>query len=366
MTDEFYMRQALRLAKRGNGKVSPNPMVGAVIVKDGRIIGKGYHRRYGGNHAETNAIHNASDSIEGATMYITLEPCSHHGKTPPCAEMLLIHKPSRVVVGSLDPNPLVAGRGIEMLQKNGIATTVGVLEEDCRKLNEKYLKFIQTRIPFVTLKYAQTLDGRIATATGHAQWISSEASRRFAHTLRSVNDAILVGAGTVIQDDPELTVRMVKGKNPLRIVVDSQLRTSTKSKIYKNQKAARTIIATTVRANPEKRALFHDLGIEMLQIDADQHGQVDQGKLLRELGKHNIASVLVEGGAEIITSFIKNALADRVTIIIAPKIIGSGKEAVGDLSITDMNEAFVITEKKMIRKGDDLIIEGKIIPYKKG
>jgi len=354
------MREALKLAKRGEGKVSPNPMVGAVIVKKGRIIGKGYHQRYGDNHAETNAICNASESIAGATMYITLEPCSHHGKTPPCAEMLLTHKPARIVVGSLDPNPLVAGRGIEMLQNNGIATTVGVLEEDCRKLNEKFFKFIQTRIPFVTLKYAQTLDGRIATATGHAQWISSEASRRFAHTLRSLNDAILVGAGTVIQDNPELTVRWIRGKNPLRVVVDSQLRSPIDANIFKNQDAAKTIIASTGRANREKRALFQNLGIEVLHIDEDDKGQVDLRKLLLELGKRNVAALLTEGGSEIITSFIKSTLVDRVIIIMAPKIIGSGKDAVGDLSITHMNQAFVVTEQKITRKGNDLILEGKI------
>jgi diaminohydroxyphosphoribosylaminopyrimidine deaminase/5-amino-6-(5-phosphoribosylamino)uracil reductase len=335
-------------------------MVGAVIVKEGRIIGQGYHKRYGDNHAETNAICNASESVAGATMYITLEPCSHHGKTPPCAEMLLAHKPARVVVGSLDPNPLVAGRGIKMLQKNGIATTIGVLEEDCRKLNEQFLKFIQTRIPFVTLKYAQTIDGRIATATGHSQWISSEASRRYAHTLRSINDSVLVGAGTVIQDDPELTVRMVKGKNPLRVVVDSQLRSPADAKIFSNQHAAKTMIATTGRADAKKLAWFQGLGIEMLQIDENDRGQVDLAKLLRELGKRNIASLLVEGGSEIITSFIKDALADRVIVIMAPKIIGTGKYAVGDLSVTRMNEAFVITEQKITKKGDDLILEGKI------
>ncbi|MBN1662477.1 MAG: bifunctional diaminohydroxyphosphoribosylaminopyrimidine deaminase/5-amino-6-(5-phosphoribosylamino)uracil reductase RibD [Deltaproteobacteria bacterium] len=361
MTDEFYMRQALKLAKRGEGRVSPNPMVGAVIVKGNRIIGKGYHQCCGENHAETNAVCNAKESIAGATIYVTLEPCSHHGRTPPCAEMLLAHKPARVVVGTLDPNPLVAGRGMDLLKKNGIATTVGVLAEECLKLNEKYFKFIQTRVPFVTLKYAQTLDGRIATAAGHSQWISSDASRRYAHTLRSVHDAVLVGAGTVIKDDPELTVRLVKGKNPLRVVVDSQLRTPPDAKIIKNQGDAATLIAITAHADRKKRAAFADLGVEILEIDEDRRGQVDLKALLRELGKRNIASVLVEGGSEIITAFFRDGLADRVTIITAPKIAGAGIEAVGDLGIRDMNHAIPIACEKILRRGGDFIMEGKIV-----
>lgn len=356
------MKQALRLAKRGEGHVSPNPMVGAVIVKEDRVIGKGYHQYYGGHHAETNAIFSASEPVAGATIYVTLEPCSHHGKTPPCAEMLLTHQPARVVAGSLDPNPLVAGRGLALLEKNGIQTTVGILEEECLKLNEKYFKFIRTRTPFVTLKYAQTLDGRIATDTGHSRWISSFASRRYAHALRSVNDAILVGAGTVIQDNPELTVRMVKGKNPLRIVVDSRLKTPANARIYKNQDAAKTIIATTAKADRKKQAIFQNMGVEVLEVDEDKQGHVDMKKLISTLGVKNIASLLVEGGASIITAFLKTVLADEVIIIISPKIIGKGMEAIGDLAIHRMDDAMILEQKKMMRKGDDLIIVGKIKP----
>lgn len=359
------MRQALRLAKRGEGYVSPNPMVGAVIVKESRIIGKGYHQRYGENHAEVNAVRNASESIEGTTVYITLEPCSHQGKTPPCADMLLSHQPGRVVVGSLDPNPLVAGRGMELLRKNGIATTVGVLEEECLKLNEKYFKFIRTGLPFVTLKYAQTLDGQIATETGHSHWISSSASRRYAHALRAVNDAILVGAGTVIQDNPDLTVRLVKGKNPRRVVVDSTLKTPSDARIYQNQKAAKTMIATTARADRKKRIMFQHMGVEILEIDADKQGHVDLNKLLSILAGKDIASLLVEGGSAIITAFLKEKLTDRVVIIIAPKIIGSGRDAIGDLAVRTMDDAMIIARKKLLRKGNDLIFIGEILPQEK-
>jgi len=205
MTDERYMKMALGLAKRGAPWASPNPLVGSVIVRNDRIIGKGWHRCCGENHAEINAIENATEPVQGSTVYITLEPCSHHGRTPPCVERLLSEKPARVVIGTVDPNPLVSGRGVAALKRHGIETRVGVLEDQCREINEAFFKFIRTRIPFVTLKFAQSLDGKIATSTGHSRWISSEPSRVFAHRLRSLHDAILVGSGTVTKDDPELT-----------------------------------------------------------------------------------------------------------------------------------------------------------------
>ena len=214
MTDEFYMKRALRLARRGEAWVSPNPMVGAVIVRRGRIIGEGYHQKFGGNHAEINAISHASEPIKGATIYINLEPCTHYGKTPPCIDSVIAAKPARVVIGTPDPNPAVAGKGIEALKRHGIKTTVGILEEACKEFNERFLKFMRTGIPFVTLKFAQSIDGRIATASGHSRWISSEQSLKFAHALRSHHDAVLVGSGTLSKDDPELTVRLVRGQKP--------------------------------------------------------------------------------------------------------------------------------------------------------
>lgn len=361
MTDEFYMRRALRLAIRGEKWVSPNPMVGAVIAKENRIIGEGYHKRFGDNHAEINAINNASETIAGAIFYITLEPCSHYGRTPPCVERLIACKPARVVIGTSDPNPLVSGRGIETLRNHGIETTVGILEKECRQLNERFFKFIKTKIPFVTLKFAQTLDGRIAGSTGHSRWISSASSLRFAHKLRSIHDAILVGAGTVLQDDPDLTVRLVRGRNPVRIVVDSRLRTPLKARILENQDKTKTIIATTFQASREKRARLEEMGIEILPIGEDNNHRVNLAKLFAALGKRNISSILVEGGAEIITSALKDRLADRVIMIIAPKIMGKGIEAVGDLGSKIAADALRLSCKRVSRQGDDIIVDGKIV-----
>lgn len=360
MKDEFYMKRALRLARTGEGQVSPNPMVGAVIVKNNRIIGEGYHKKFGGNHAEINAIQNVSETVEGSTIYVTLEPCAHYGKTPPCVERLIALKPARVVIGSLDPNPLVSGKGMKRLNQKGIETKVGVLEETCKALNERFFKFIETRIPFVTLKFAQTLDGRIATARGHSQWISSLPSRKFVHRLRSIHDAVLVGVGTVLNDDPELTVRLVRGRNPVRVVVDSHLRIPIIAKVLKDQKEARTIIAATQGANPEKRALLTDMGIDVLLIKEDSHRRIDMNSLLAELGKKEISSLLVEGGAAVITTILREQLADRAVIIIAPKIAGKGIEAIGDLGITSMDDALRFTCSKMVKKGGDLLMDGRI------
>jgi len=361
LTDEFYMQRALRLARRGERWVSPNPMVGAVIVKGDRIIGEGYHEQFGGPHAEINALRQAQESVQGTAIYVTLEPCSHYGKTPPCVEALIDRQPARVVIGATDPNPLVAGRGIAALRRSGIDVTLGVMEQACREMNAGFFKFITTGIPYVTLKFAQTIDGRIASVTGHSRWISSPASRTFAHRLRSTHDAILVGAGTVIADDPDLTVRHVKGRNPIRIVVDSHLRLPLGAKILQDQESARTIVATTGQAAPEKMLQLQEQGIETLLVDefvgeADR-GQVNLPKLFRELGKKQIASVLVEGGSAIITSLLKEKLADRLVIIVAPKILGRGIEAVADLGNQTMDEATRILFRKVYRRGEDIIID---------
>ncbi len=358
--DEFFMRRVLKLAKKGEAWVSPNPMVGAVIVKKKRIIGEGYHQKFGDNHAEINAINHATETIEGATIYVNLEPCTHYGKTPPCIERIIACKPARVVIGTADPNPLVTGGGIKALKRSGIETTVGILEEPCKRINERFFKFIRTGAPFVTLKFAQTLDGRIATSTGHSRWISSEESLRFAHMLRSHHDAVLIGVGTLINDDPELTIRLTRGRNPLRVVVDSRLRASPDAAIFKKQNMAKTIIATTGNADGEKRTRLDKMGIETVLVAQDNDQRVDLTELFVELGKKNISSVLVEGGAAIVTALLKGKLTDRVVIIIAPKIVGKGVEAVGDLGIQNMDEALRLTYRKIPRKGDDLIIDGRI------
>ncbi len=360
MNDEYYIRKALNLARRGLGKTSPNPMVGALIVRDGEVIGQGYHRRYGGDHAEINAIQDARGNISGATVYVTLEPCCHHRKkTPPCLDTLLKYNPERVVIGTVDPNPQVNGRSIEVLRERGIETKVGVLSEECYRLNEVYFKYIRTGIPFVTLKFAQTLDGRIASTTGDSRWISSEPSLKLAHRLRSLHDAVLVGVGTVLSDDPQLTVRQVEGRNPLRIVTDSRLRIPLSSKILRDQQIAPTIIATTSQADRGKLSSLTQMGIEILMVEEDKEGKVDPEELLKKLGQRDFSSILVEGGATLITSFIRQKLADRFVVILGPKIMGKGIDAVGDLGISAVEGALKLSFVRTYRSGEDLIIEAR-------
>lgn len=360
LLDEDYMRQALQLARKGLGKTSPNPMVGAIIVRDNQIIGKGYHHRYGGNHAEIDAIQNAVGNIDRATLYVTLEPCCYHGKTPPCVEAIIQNNIGRVVIGTLDPNPLVNGRSIEILKQRQIEIRVGVLEEECRYLNEAHFKYMTTSVPLVTLKFAQTLDGRIATVTGNSRWISSEKFRRLAHKLRATNDAIMVGIDTVLADDPQLTVRLVKGRNPARIVLDSRLRIPLDAEVVRSREVALTIIATTPSADEQKLSCLREMGIEVLVTQEDEAGEVDLGYLLRILGQRGISSVLVEGGAGVITSLLRQNLVDKMIIAVAPKIMGRGIEAVGELNIRDVNQTLKLSFRKIYRMGEDLIIEAKV------
>jgi len=358
--DEYFMGIAIRLARKGLGMTSPNPMVGTVIVADGKIIGRGYHRRCGDHHAEINAINSVKRSTRGQTFFITLEPCSHYGRTPPCVDALIQANPERVVVGSLDPNPEVNGRGIKILRSKGIKVDVGICESECRQLNESYFKFVKTGMPYITVKYAQTLDGRIATKSGDSQWISSEASRRFVHHLRSIHDGIMVGAGTVVADNPRLTVRQVKGKNPFRIIVDSKLSVPIKSSVLTDANSPVTIIATTSGAPAVKTASVKKRGAEVWVVKKERDGRVSLKDLLKKLGKREITSVLVEGGAEIITSLLKANLVDKMIIPIAPKIIGKGVEAVGDLNINKINNAIRFSSFKTMKKGGDIVFEGII------
>lgn len=360
MTDEHYMKIAIRLARKGRFYVGPNPMVGAVIVKSGRIIGLGYHKKFGENHAEINAINNAGEDISGSTLYVTLEPCCHKGKTPPCADSIVKHKIARVVVGTIDSNPLVSSRGINYLQRHGIEVRTGVLEQECRNLNEKFFYFMETGRPFITLKYAQTVDGRIATATGQSQWISSASSLKFAHQLRAEHDAILVGIKTVAKDDPELTVRLVKGRNPLRVIVDSELKISPKAKVLQNISKAPTLIATIKKSDDVKFKKIVSSGVEVITVKADEKGQVDLKKLFNILATKKISSILIEGGSQIITSVLRNNLANRIVTVIAPKIIGKGIEAVGDLHIRNLECAKKLSFQKIFRHGDDIIIDSRL------
>lgn len=359
--DNYYMRMAIRLAGKGIGKTSPNPMVGAVIVKNGKVIGQGYHKNCGDHHAEINAINNAGRNISGSTFYITLEPCSHYGKTPPCVDTLIKKGLKRVVVGTPDPNPEVNGKGLKILRSKGIKVDVGILDTECRQLNEHYFKFIKTGIPYVTVKYAQTLDGRIATKTGDSQWISSEASRKYVHVLRSTNDCVMVGEGTVATDNPQLTVRHVNGKNPLRIIVDSKLRIPIKSSVLTDDNSHLTIIATTSNAPSGKVTAIKKLGVEVLIVKKERNGRVSLSSLLKKLGEREIMSVLVEGGAEIVTSLLKANLVDKMIIPISPKIIGKGLEAIGDLNINKIKNAIHFSSFKTMKKGGDIIFEGTIL-----
>ncbi len=361
LDDNYYMGIAIRLARKGIGKTSPNPMVGAVIVANGKIIGRGYHKRCGDHHAEINAINSTKKNIKGSTFYITLEPCRHYGRTPPCVDAVIQENPERVVIGSLDPNPEVNGKGVKILRSKGIKVDVGIRESECMQVNEHYFKFVKTGLPYITIKYAQTLDGRISTKSGDSQWISSEASRRYVHRLRSINDGIMVGAGTVAADNPQLTARHVQGKNPLRIIVDSKLRIPIKSSVLTDVNSHLTIIATTSGAPAVKIASVKRRGVEVWVVKKERNGRVSLKDLLRKLGKREIISVLVEGGSEIITSLLKANLVDKMIIPIAPKIIGKGLEAIGDLNINKINKAIRFSSFKTMKKGDDIIFEGTIL-----
>jgi len=361
LRDEDYMKLALKLARRGLGKTSPNPMVGAIIVKDNRIIGQGYHHHYGGNHAEINALQSARENVSGATLYVTLEPCCHYGKTPPCVEAILQNKIGRVVIGALDPNPRVNGKSVVILNQHGIETKVGVLEDECRDLNEAHFKLMSTGLPLVSLKFAQTLDGRIATATGDSQWISGERFRRLAHKLRATHDAVMVGIDTVLADNPQLTVRLVKGRNPTRVILDSRLRIPLDAEVLKTE-AAPTIIATTPRADEKKLTHLREMGIEVLVSEENEAGEVDLRHLLELLGERKTSSVLVEGGAGVITSLLRQNLADKIIVAVAPKIMGKGIEAVGELNIREVSQALKLSFGKIYRLGEDLVIEARLNP----
>lgn len=359
--DEKYMKLAIELSKKGKGKVNPNPLVGAVIVKNEKIIGQGYHKRYGGNHAEVEAINNSSESVEGSTIYITLEPCFHYGKTPPCVEKLISSKFSKVVIGSLDPNPLVSGKSINKLKEAGIEVKVGVLEEECLKLNEIFMKYIKTKIPYVVLKSAVSLDGKIATRTGESKWITGDASRVKVHELRNELSGIMAGINTVLKDDPSLTCNIKGARNPIRIIVDSNLKIPLDSKILKTAKTFKTIIATTNKSDLNKKSLIEELGGEVLIVKSLDN-KVDLNTLMIKLGKLKIDSVLLEGGGELNYSALKAGVVDKVMIFIAPKIIGGrdSKTSIEGEGIGILNECYKITNLKTKSLGEDILLTGYI------
>ena len=361
--DERFMEIALELARRGEGWVNPNPITGAVVVKNGVIIGRGYHKAFGGPHAEVFALKEAGENTRGATLYVTLEPCCHHGKTPPCTRLIVDAGIKRAVIACRDPNPLVNGQGIGHLHEAGIEVTEGVLEEGAKRLNEIFFKFITTHLPFVQLKLAMSLDGKIATRTGDSKWITGEASRREAHRLRRKFAAVLVGLKTVIVDDPRLTVRHVLGKDPIRVVLDGQGKIAVEATLLRD--AGRTIIATVAMSRDKEQALL-DLGVEVWRLPADQ-GQVDLKSLLKRLGEEGIDSVLVEGGGEAAASFLSARLVDKVSFFIAPIIIGGhdAVPAVGGIGSEYVFEGILLHDIEVEQVGQDTLYTGYLERRKK-
>lgn len=361
MTDIDFMREALNLAGKGMGFVSPNPMVGAVIVKDGRIIGKGFHEKYGELHAERNAFANCTENCQGATIYVTLEPCCHYGKTPPCTEAIIDNKIAKVVIGSCDPNPLVAGKGARILREHGIEVVEGVLKEECDALNEIFMHYITTSLPFVTMKYAMTMDGKIACYTGESKWITREEARLNVQRDRLKHSAIMVGVGTVLADNPSLTCRLEKGRNPVRIICDTNLRTPLSCNIVQTAKEITTIIATCCEDN-QKISEYESLGCRIINT-SKADGHVNLRELIETLGKEKIDSILLEGGATLNWSALKSGIVNKVQAYIAPKIFGgaSAKAPVAGVGVPVPDECFRLTGSKIVRIGEDYLIESKVI-----
>ena len=358
------MKQALGLAARGAGHTSPNPMVGAVLVRGDAVVGKGYHERVGGPHAEINALKDAGHRAAGATLYVTLEPCNHQGRTPPCTLALLEAGISRVVIGMSDPNPHVKGRGAEVLREGGITVEVGILERECRLLNQPFIKHAVTGLPFVTLKAAATLDGRIATRTGDSRWISNERSRRFVHSLRCALDAILIGVGTALFDDPQLNARIRKKpacRQPVRIVLDSRLKLPISSNLARTARKIPVWVIAGDGASPARAAELKEAGIEVLQMPA-RNGRIDLLSLLQELGRRDISSLLVEGGAHVLGSFLDDRLADELYFFYAPKILGDAEATPMVLGSyrANMSEALPVYDLRVKRFGEDVMLWGKL------
>ncbi|MCC7386661.1 MAG: bifunctional diaminohydroxyphosphoribosylaminopyrimidine deaminase/5-amino-6-(5-phosphoribosylamino)uracil reductase RibD [Deltaproteobacteria bacterium] len=356
------MRLALDEARRGLGRTSPNPAVGAVIVKNGRVVATGYHRRAGTDHAEVAALKQLDFNADGCTLYSTLEPCDHYGRTGPCTEAILRAGVRRVVVGAADPNPLVRGRGIKRLAKSGVEVIRGVLEGPCTDLNEAFNFAIVHQRPFVVLKAAMSLDGRIATRSGESQWITSPAARRAAHRLRDQLDGVVVGVETVLADDPLLTARVRGGRDPVRIVLDSRLRTPPSAALIKDASGGRTIIATTDRAPAARRRALARLGADVLPVKATRKGRVDLDALLAALSARGLSSVLVEGGARVLGAFLDERLVGRVVVFIAPILIGGedAPPAFGGRGVASLAEALRLESLSVEPVGPDLMLTGRV------
>lgn len=359
MRDQDYMRRAIKLAEHGRGWTSPNPLVGAVIVKDGRIIGEGFHERYGEPHAERNAIASLTEAPQGATLYVTLEPCCHYGKTPPCTEVIIGSGIGRVVIGSRDPNPKVAGKGAALLREAGIAVEEDFLRSECDRLNPVFFHYITTHTPYVVLKYAMTADGKIATRTGASKWITGEEAREMVQRLRHNYRGIMAGIGTVLADDPMLNVRFPGGRSPVRIICDSRLRLPPEGAIAQSAHAYETIVACA-GAEPEKRKALEALGIQVFEL-GDEQGRVDLAALMRVLGEKKIDSILLEGGGTLNDSMLRLGFVREVKAFLAPKLFGGAgaKTPVEGSGVSLPQQAVRLSMERVTQVGEDLLIEYK-------
>jgi diaminohydroxyphosphoribosylaminopyrimidine deaminase/5-amino-6-(5-phosphoribosylamino)uracil reductase len=354
--DEEFMLQCIHLAHRGKGNVSPNPLVGAVVVKDKRIVGRGYHRKFGEAHAEVNALRDAGRKARGSTLYVNLEPCSHYGKTPPCTDAIISSGIRRVVVGMIDPNPLVKGKGIRALTSAGVEVRGGILSDECRELNEFFVKKMRTGLPFVTVKIAQTLDGKIALPSRHSPWITSRESRKRVHQLRAEYDAALVGARTAQLDDPRLTVRLGEGRSPKRILLDGNLSTPLSIRLFSDGLRSQTIVFVRESESGEierKKEILERREVQLIEIPGRRDGTLPLKQVLESLADLNILSVLVEGGQHVFTQFLEEGLVDRLLVFVAPKAYGcDGVPAFGHLT-----HAFEASSSSVERVGVDLLIQ---------
>lgn len=360
MNDLAYMQKALELAKKGCGFTAPNPMVGAVLVKDGEIIGQGWHKKCGEPHAERNALADCKKSPKGATLYVTLEPCCHQGRQPPCVDAILQAGIKRVVVGSADPNPLVAGKGIQRLRVHGIEVTEGILQAECDRLNEVFFHYIQTKRPFVVMKYAMTMDGKIAAYTGLSKWITSEAARAHVQAQRHKYTAIMAGVGTVLADNPMLNCRMEGGKNPIRIICDTHLRTPLTAQVVTTAQEIPMILATSC-TDREKQAAYQQAGCRILEVQ-ERNGHVDLRELMKRLGEQEIDSILLEGGGTLNWTALEEGIVQKVQAYIAPKLFGGAeaKTPIEGRGVPSPAEAFYLENSTITRLGEDFLIESEV------
>lgn len=352
-----YMRRAVELAKLGIGKVNPNPLVGAVIVKEGRIIGEGYHAKYGELHAERHAFSRLTEEAEGAEMYVTLEPCCHHGKQPPCTQAIIEHGIKKVFVGSDDPNALVAGKGVQALREAGVEVVTQVMKEECDALNPVFFHFITTKTPYVLMKYAMTMDGKIACDTGKSQWITGEEARSHVQETRDALMGIMVGIQTIISDNPRLTCRIPGGRNPIRIICDSHLRIPMEAEVVQTAKEMKTVVAT-VSSEQEKISALREAGVKVLITDSAD-GKVDLQDLMQKLGQEKIDSILLEGGGTLNQSALQSGIVNHIQIYLAPKIFGgTGKYTpVSGIGVKEPDEAYLLINRKIRIFGEDILLD---------